>query len=339
MNKKFFLLGVLILWFSLAFASEVKIAAIAVYDNNGNKTNVPFDASKAIHSELEKHWFKGLVSFSHVSDQKYGIPISIIDANKICSSENIEYLIYGYIKKSDSNWFCEIKLYGETEKKILKEFFASDNINHYDRLIDTLCQNILFGIEELTGLNQKEIKQKKNRELELRIPVSLCYWSPVDSEWGSKILGIAGANAGLEFYPSQSIIISNGRLVDFSAKLNLSWDIGMNKSDIYPLLINTISISLPIILHLHFNEYHSLYGGVGLAYNIELMKIRPKYENETFLYQNIFSFETLAGYEYNLNKYANLFMEIIFDYHLVGDGFVSVKPCLGASFKIFKEKR
>ena len=171
--------------------------------------------------------------------------------------------------------------------------------------------------------------------MELRIPVSLFYWSPVDSDWGDKILGIGGVNAGLELYPPQPVIVSNGKLMDFSARLNLSWNIGINKKNTYPLVINTMAISLPVLLHVHFNERHSLYGGFGLAYNIELMSIKPKYENEKFLYQNVFSFETIAGYEFDINDKAHLFAEMAFDFHLLGDGFVSVKPCLGASFKYF----
>lgn len=339
MNKKIICFIALLFSIAIASASEIKIAPLAVYDSSGNKTSAPYNPSKAMHSELEKHWFSGLINFSHIAESKYGIPVTIIDANKVCVSENADYLIYGYLKKNESNWFCEIKLYDANEKKIAKEFFAGDSIDHYDRLISVLCQNILFGIEEITGLNKDELKQEKTRPMELRIPASLFYWSPIDGEWGDKILGIAGLNAGLEFYPPQPVIISNGKLIDFSARFNLSWDIGINKKDSYPLIFNAIELSLPVLLHVHFNERHSLYGGFGLAYNIELMSIRPKYEDKQFLYQNVFSFETIAGYEFNLNEKVNLFAEINVDCHMLGDGFVSLKPCLGASFNIFKERR
>ena len=339
MNKKIICFIALLFSIVIASASEIKIAPLAVYDSSGNKTSAPYNPSKAMHSELEKHWFSGLINFSHIAESKYGIPVTIIDANKICISENADYLIYGYLKKNESSWFAEIKLYDANEKKIAKEFFAGDSIDHYDRLISVLCQNILFGIEEITGLNKDELKQEKTRPMELRIPTSLFYWSPIDGEWGDKILGIAGLNAGLEFYPPQPVIISNGKLIDFSARFDLSWDIGINKKDSYPLIFNAIELSLPVLLHVHFNERHSLYGGFGLAYNIELMSIRPKYEGKQFLYQNVFSFETIAGYEFNLNEKVNLFAEINVDCHMLGDGFVSLKPCLGASFNIFKERR
>lgn len=339
MNKRVICFTALLFSLVIASASEIKIAPLAVYDGDGNKTEAPYNPSKAIHDELEKHWFGGLINFSHISESKYGIPVTIIDAHKICASERADYLIYGYLKKNESSWLCEVKLYDANGKKIIKEFFAGDSIDHYDRLINVLCQNILFGIEEITGLNKDELRQKKTRPMELRIPVSLFYWNPVDSNWGDKILGIAGVNAGIELYPPQPVIVSNEKLIDFSARFNLSWNIGINKKNTYPLVINTMAISLPVLLHVHFNERHSLYGGFGLAYNIELMSIKPKYENEKFLYQNVFSFETIAGYEFDINDKARLFAEMAFDFHLLGDGFVSVKPCLGASFYIFKERR
>lgn len=339
MNKRVICFTALLFSLVIASASEIKIAPLAVYDSDGNKTEVPYNPSKAIHDELEKRWFGGLINFSHISESKYGIPVTIIDAHKICASESADYLIYGYLKKNESSWLCEVKLYDANGKKIIKEFFAGDSIDHYDRLINILCQNILFGIEEITGLNKDELRQKKTRPMELRIPVSLFYWSPVDSDWGDKILGIAGVNAGIELYPPQPVIVSNGKFIDFSARLNLSWNIGINKKNTYPLVINTMAISLPVLLHVHFNERHSLYGGFGLAYNIELMSIKPKYENEKFLYQNVFSFETIAGYEFEINDKVRLFAEMAFNFHLLRDGFVSVKPCLGASFNIFKERR
>lgn len=339
MNKRTVCFTALLFSIFIASASEIKIAPLAVYDSSGNKISAPYNPSKAMHDELEKHWFSGLIKFSHIAESKYGIPATIIDAHKICVSENADYLIYGYIKKNESSWLCEVKLYDASKKKIIKEFFAGDSIDHYDRLIDILCQNILFGIEEIAGLNKDELKQEKTRAMELRIPASLFCWSPVDGKRGDKILGIAGVSSGLEFYPLQPLIVSNGRLIDFSARLNLSWDTGINKKNAYPLVINNIAISLPVLLHVHLNGRHSLYGGLGLAYNIELMSIKPKYEDETFLYQNVFSLETITGYEFDINKKTHLFSEITFDFHMMGDGFVSVKPCLGASFNIFKERR
>lgn len=202
--------------------------------------------------------------------------------------------------------------------------------------MDILCQNIFYGIEEITGFSQDKLKEKTTRPMELRIPVSLFYWTPVDTTWRKTILGIAGINTGAEFYPSQPLIVSNGKLMDFSARFNLSWNAGINQKESYPLMLNTIALSIPVVFHIHFNECNSLYFGTGIAYGVEFLKIRPKYDDEQFSYQNAFSFELIAGYEFNINKTVSFFAEIKFDWHLAKDGFVSVKTCLGSSFNIFK---
>lgn len=318
---------------------EVCIAPVAVYDGSGSRTATPSSPSRAIHAELEKHWFEGLMNFSLLSEKDCGLPVTIADANRICMTENSDYVIYGYLKKNEANWFAEIKLYSVHEKKIIKEFFAGDSLDHYERLMDNLCKNILCGMNEVTGLNHEELREKEDRPMELRIPASVFYWSPVDSDWGSRILGIAGTGVGLEFYPPQGVMVSRGKLVDLSLRLSLSWDIGINRSGIYPLILNTVAVSCPVLFHVHYDGRHSFYGGAGFAYSIELMSIRPKYEDEKFLYQNSFSFETVAGYELFLNEKVNVFTEFVFDWHLSGDGFVSVKPSVGASLNIFKERK
>ena len=64
MNKKILFLLLAALAHCAFYASEIKIAPLAVYDGDGNKTSAPYNPSKAIHDELEKHWFGGLIKFS-----------------------------------------------------------------------------------------------------------------------------------------------------------------------------------------------------------------------------------------------------------------------------------
>lgn len=339
MNKRMLCLFAPLLSTFLTFATEIKVAPLAVYDMNGNKTTLPSDPAKEIYAELEKLWTGGLVHFSRLDESKCGIPVTIIEANKISVSENADYLIYGYVKKNETNYLAEIKFYSTNEKKIVTEFFASDSSGHYERMLAFLSGNIVEGIKEISGINHFELQEKKTRPTELRIPVSAFYWNPIDNKWGSKILGIAGASTGLEFYPRQPVSIKKGKLIDFSTRLDVSWAFGKNKRDAYPLKLNMVTISLPVLVHVHFDEDHSIYAGFGFAYNSELMNITPKYEGEQFNFQNVFSFENIIGYEFRINKTVSLFAEVIFGYHMIDSGFVTVKPCIGTTFNVFKERR
>lgn len=339
MNKKYLFLFLLILVPYTAFSIDIKIAPLAVYDSNGNKLAISVNPAKEIYTELEKQWYEGLISFMVLAESKYGIPLTVIDANKICTTEKSDYLLYGYVKKNEANWITEIKLYDYSQKKIVKEFFASDDSEHYDRMLGYIIQNILSGIGDVTGYQQNKIQKDSVRYAELKIPASIFYWSPIESDWGKRIFGIAGVNLGLELYPTQPKWVSKGGLIDFSLKLNTLWNIGINKEDFYPLIINTVAVSLPLFLHFHFDGKNSVYTGIGLSYEIEFMNIRPKYEDEQFLYQNIFTLENIFGYEISLNEVVNIFAEITLNYHLNGDRFVSIRPGLGVSFNVFKERK
>lgn len=339
MNKTKVFMIIFLLFAGSVFASEIAVAPLAVYDSDGNRIELQQNPSKDIFNRLEKHWFEGLLHFSLLDESRYGIPLSVVDANKICSVEKKEFVLYGFVKKYDANFYADVKLYSLEEKKVVKEFFSGDDADHYERMINVLSSNILDGLEDLTGLNQDEVIKEQYHELELRIPASLYYWSPIDGRWNEKILGIAGLNAAAELYPPFPNLVIYGMKTDFSARLNLSWNIAANQTSTYPLVLNDISVSFPLIAHLHFNDLHSVYLGAGLGYEIELMSIRPKYESTQFSYQNIFYAETLVGYELKLSEIVNLFSEIEFDFHFANDGFVSIKPSIGASFSVYREHR
>lgn len=339
MNKYFRCLILLAFFASSSFASEIMIAPLAVYDGNGDKISAPSNPSEELHREFKTHWFEGLINFHCLDQSRTMVPVTIIDANKICVKESADYLIYGYIKKNENSWQAEIKLFSYSEKKIIREFFASDGIDHYERMLSVLSGNILCGIEEVTGLDQDKLIEEKTRPMEFRIPASIFYWNPVDNGWGKTILGMAGLNTGFELYPAQSLKIRNSKLFDYSVRFNLAWEIAKNKKNTYPLLMNTIEMVLPFLVHVHFDDSNSLYGGTGFGYEIEMMKIKPKYEKEQFMYQGIFLIEGVFGYEYRLNDSVNLFTELVVDKHLSDEGFIAVKSCLGASFRILNKKK
>ena len=339
MNKKLFLLFILINMSGLFFSAEIIVSDIAVYDKDGKKIEMHVNPSKLIYEKLNKHWFEGLIHFSYLDEDKYGISYTIIDANKICSVEHKDFIIYGYIKKEENNWFINLKLYDKERKIVSDEFYASDSLEQYERLINIISEKIVSGLEEITGINQIVKEEKDNHALELKLPASLYYWTPIDTKWSKKLLGIAGINAGLDFYPPFPKTIVNGMLIDFSGRLNLSWNFAINQKDIYPLFLNNISISIPALAHIHFDTRHCVYLGIGFSYELELMNIEPKYEKKQFFYQNMFSFENITGYEFSLTEKINLFSEIIIDYHIANDGFISIKPSLGASFNLYRKQK
>lgn len=339
MNKKipFFLLFILII--SRLSASEMLLTPFVVYDNNGNKIDINENPSEAVYKILKQYWFEELLNFSYLSEKQTEIVYTIMDANNLSNKEEKEYLFYGYVQKNEGNWFGNIKLYDSTKKKIIKEFYCSDDKDHYERFIKQLSQNIIDGLIEITGLSQVELRKERTHPIELQLPVSGYYWSPLGGEWNRVIMGIAGVKLGLDFYPPLQEMEFCSKPMDCSLMFKLEWNYGKNQTNAYPLSLNTIEVGLPFFFHFHYDSRNIFHLGFGMNYELDLMNYIPKYEDKRFIYKSCITTEIIAGYEIKLNRLINLFTEVAFDIHYGKENYVYIKPTLGTSFNLFKEQK
>lgn len=339
MSKAIILTAVLLMLSTFRLSAEtVLVAPVIVYDKDSKIVTLDKNPSEEIYERISIHWFEGLISFRQLSPKEYGEIYTVFDANRCCAVENADYILFGYIQRNDGNWLADVKLYDYKAKKLSKEFFSSDDISHYERLLDSLCENILTGLEEETGLDSDEIRKEEERPFEIKLPVQFFYWNPIDSSWNSRITGIVGISVGTEIYPPQPKVVLWQKLFDFSLRPELSYSYGVGKRSAYPLNYNAISFAFPLCVHMHFNMKNSIYAGAGIYYEITLMKITPKYEERKFLYQNAFGIESLIGYEFKVGDLMNLFTEIKFDFHFNRDIFISIKPAFGISFNLFRRQ-
>ncbi len=336
MNKKIiFIILLFALTLSKLFSETILLAQVIVYDKDNNIISDFENPSKRIYSEISKYWFDGLLTIKNLDSKKYGEVYTTIDANRICAAEENEYIIFGYIQENETNWFINLKLYDYSTKKVLTEFYSSDDNLHYDRLLDTLTANIISGIEEITGFSKTQEIEDKIRPFEIKLPISPFYWSPIDQNWNSKLLGIIGGDLGVWLYPKQYKIVLGTILFDFSLRPQFSYSYAKGKRDTYPLNYHGISFVLPILIQFHFNLKNSMYIGCGPYYEIELLTINPKYENKQLIYQNMFGLETIIGYSFNINRIIDLFTEVKIDFHFNNDTFVAIKPTIGISFDVY----
>ena len=95
MNKRFLSLLAVSFIFITGFADEILVAPFSVYDAKSNKITMKENPSVKLYGTLQKSWFEGLISFSLLKEEKYEIPVTILDANKICANENANLILYG----------------------------------------------------------------------------------------------------------------------------------------------------------------------------------------------------------------------------------------------------
>jgi hypothetical protein len=331
-NKVLVLILLLLTLSGMAFPEKVLVAPLVAYDGDGNSVELDGNPSENVYETISGYWFDGLLEFVRLPADSYGQIYTALDANRACEAENAEYILFGYVQKLEDRWFSAVKLYDCKSKKISREFFSADDSVHYGRFIENLCSNILEGIIDESGISFDGKLKERTRPFEARLPVSGFYWTPVGDDWTSRMTGIVGGSIGLHLFPCQPKLLPAQKLVDFSMRPTFSFSWGINTDGSYPLDYKGISFSLPVRTDFHFNSRNSIYAGVGVYYEIELIAVKPKYEDAMNVRQKIFGLEPLIGYEFKAGNLVALFSEVLADFHLNGDGFVALKNSLGISF-------
>ncbi|MBP5402880.1 MAG: hypothetical protein J6Y36_06965 [Treponema sp.] len=338
MIKKFFL-G---LFFSLisccVFAETVSIAEIIIYDSQGKDVSILRNPEKDLQSSLSHLWFNGLIDFDVATKKSVGPVASSLDALKACNKLGRQFIIYGYMKKSDVNYYLELKLYNVEEKKVVTQFFASDGIENYDRMIADVTTKIEVYFKELYDIKTEEERQEEYQPLELALPMSLNYWVPLHEDWAERLYGIVGINAGIDFYPEFKVYYLDNKMINFSLRAEFAYKYGMGNPNFYPINLHSFSFATYSMFNVHFNDTHSCTFGLGPIYELDIYQITKKYEDATINLQNLFGIGLLGGYYYNLNDKWKLLGELELQYFFGEGSYMVLKPKLGAVYTFYKRR-
>ncbi len=337
--KKKFLLGLLVYLFAgCVFAETISIAEIIIYDSQGKDVSIFRNPENDIQKNLSHLWFNGLIDFDVATKKTVGPVASSLDALKACNKLGRQFIIYGYMKQTDVNYYVELKLYNVEEKKVIAQFFGSDDIKNYDRMIADVTTKIEKYLKELYDIKTEEERQEEYQSLELAIPMSLNYWAPLHNEWPEKLYGIAGINGGIDFYPEFKVYYLNNKMINFSLRAEFAYKYGMGNPNYYPINLHTLSITTFSMFNVHFNDTHSCSFGLGPVYELDIYQITKKYEDSTVNLQNQFGIGLLAGYYYKLNDNWKLLGELELQYFFNAGSYMVLKPKLGAVYTFYKRR-
>ena len=340
MNKRLlYIVLPLIMLMPFLQAETILVAPVAVYDSGSNAVRLEKNPAEELYIRLSEYWLEGLASFRKVSAEKYGKLYTSLDASRLCSAEEAEYILFGYVQKNEGSWNACVKLYSFHQKKILKEFFASDSTDHYERLLDTLAANIVSGIEETAGLGLTKAAMDKVRPFEIRLPLSGFCWNYASGKWRETMEGSAGGSIGLHIYPPQTKLNIGKFTADFSLRPMASYYRADGKDRTYQPECNAFVFTLPLVFQLHFSKRNSVYIGSGVFYETAALKMTPKYEDKREMRQSLYGLESFIGYEFKAGRLASIFTEAGVGFHFNGDKVVTARAGLGLSFTLYRGKK
>lgn len=321
-----------------AHALNVYVAPLTVFSEpQGKRLRLPETPEYKISTYLKKYWLDGLVNFALLPDTDIDSVQSIMDAQKVCTLARCDYLLYGYIKKSDTYWSTEIKLFNSYTKKHERIFFASDDAEHYTRFCETTARNIAeWFAAELRIVPQYKMPEKRRFALDL--PFNAGYWTYADSAWANVILGTCNINIGTEFSPGITLPIFFGKRFDVSFGLLLGYRLGVGNPDAYKSYLHDLSITVPAYLNCFLTEHHKLSLGLGLLYESDFLVLYKKYEESSLHIVNQFGTLMSLEYRYKLNDKFSLTSGFDFDIYFSKQTKPAFKTRFGAVYTILERR-
>ena len=319
-----------------ASVDTVCIAPIVCYTADNRKAEQLENPGVTIEKALDQFLFGGLLSFRVFSENDYGNIASVTDAARVCRVSGNRYVLYGYVRSSDVSWTGELRLYDHTEGSVVQSFFSADDIEHYDRFITVFVDRIVSYFNVFLGLEKDDRTLKSLRPFEIRLPFGISYWSPIEGNWNARLLGIVGSDVGVELFPKMKKLLWRDMSIEFSFVLTAGYTCGIGNPAAYKAGYHGVSISAPLMCYLCIHDPHSVYIGFGPLYELDILTIDKKYEKTATYIQNQFGATIHMGYRYRLNEEWALFTSVEFDMYFTKNSFTTIKPNIGATYRLYR---
>ena len=318
------------------YAVNVFVAPLTVFSEPEGKKVFQLDSPEyKIKHFLQDYWLGGIVQFALLPDTEIKSVQSILDAQKVCSLIECDYLLYGYVKKTDSHWSTEIKLFNRQTKKHDTVFFASDDPAHYERLCQTVARNIAEWFAVELGIKH-EYKMPEERRFALDLPFNMGYWTYADGRWTNAILGTINVNIGTVFSPGITLPVFLGKKFDISFGLSLGYRLAVGNPAAYKAYLHGLNVIIPAYLNCYLTDRHKIVFATGLLYESDFLILYKKYEDGSLHIVNQFGTLISLEYRYKLNDKFSLSGGFDFDIYFSEHTKPAFKTRFGAVYTILE---
>lgn len=282
----------------------------------------------------------------------------------ILAYRNSNYILYGSFYNEGVFLRAEIHLYDKRNERA-EVFYSSDSVDNYDRLLQTVADNILDWLHtrrdkngylehKITALQEeidkikndslltqeeKEIEEKKPREqpikeITVRIPLRFGYWTFTDTEWVERVQGTLEGNTGVEFIPELQFPSVGGMRNEISIDLYVGYRFGTNAGD-DPLSVHGILVNPGLTYHLNVYTNNWLLLGIGFLYEFRIWHIEePSFGTISDYNQSLTGLTGLVGYRYQFNRWVSVDFGTNAYFYFVSDESTVLKPYLGTTITI-----
>jgi len=296
MVKRCLLFGIFLLFFCNGiFSLTIYWAPVKQYANLQAAAD---NENTELHIMLIKKmetWFANAKLNFKALNSSIETPVSFMDAMRVCSTNSIDYLIYGFIEYKEFAVNAELKLFDSLKQEVVQVFYASDNRNQVPRLLDDLAAKIA----QYFAVTTKQALQPSEGIVALAIGGG--YWMPLTTQWSDSIQALYSGCFALRFIPWRpaewGLYFKTGLTGNFYHSINKSGFEGLN--------LYTVTAGIPFYLCLDMSIRHTISLGVEPQFAFDYLVREPLYNEVLKTFRLFFSSDVNLEYQFHITKYVS----------------------------------
>ena len=339
-SEKLILSIIIHMFASVAVLSGLEIAFIPIsyYELRGTnfvQGSYKRDITEDIANRLNKYYDTRIIKMT-LSDPRAGV--TALDARRAADVNQVNEVLYGVVRDSGSSLVAELNIYNRRSEDV-GVIYASDASDMYERLINTLVGQILdwyrTNVDKIdalrnevrdlrTEINSKNVGEEAitkreearaerarakreamegvEKEFALRIPITVGYWSYMESVWVEMIQGTVEVTTGVQMYPEMQFPALFGMKNELSFGLQIGYRNGVTRNR-DNVIMNGLLINPSVGYHLNFYSMNWLYIGTGVFYELSMWEIEDIDYNERQSYmQSLTGYILTLDYSYRFNR-------------------------------------
>jgi len=232
---------------------------------------------------------------------------SILNAGELCEKYNIDFLVYGFYKKTYQYCEAEIRVFELSTKENRKVFYSKAEYGEIIMMKDELAGKLVSYFYDLLGVDEqarKKIPTKSFGGIELY--GSTGYWTPA-AGWFEIVSGIATAEAGVFIQPDDILFYNPDWLMLFRYGFTVGYLLGLNKPDIEDSSLHSVQLELPLRLCVLFLSRHMINTGISVFYRHDFVYQIRLFGTPVWSNSGTLGISGVLGYEYwcgDVKRYA-----------------------------------
>lgn len=334
-GKSFLLACVIAVLHTVAAHGErVYIAPILSVDAGEERYEIDERYQDDIYQSLEEQ--KGALEMMVVKTPAQIKTVrSSYDALKVCKEEKIEYLLYGWVKKSEHTYEGELRIFDGEGRKNIYTVYEKDGAAEYEAFIRNISGKVVEKLRELFYLPAEEEGETHSK---INVQAEIGYWTFMNKDWLKYLTGTISVGGGLEVIPKDVAFSWKKINMYFSIGFAADYRLAVSGKEAIKSYLHTVDIAGYTNVYVNFHNEHTIYGKTGVFYDFDILSYSDKYADGKVSHSGAVGMVFGLGYKYGINEKVRLLFENDFECIFYKKVMGKYKGTFGVEVEVFKKE-